>query len=65
MVRFYDPKDEAEQAVVEQILNTEGIEYFLVDQNEAGLGPKQIMVAEEDVPRAKELLYKGETTTGL
>lgn len=65
MVRFYDPKDEAEQAVVEQILNTEGIEYFLVDQNEAGLGPKQIMVAEEDVPRAKELLYKDETTTGL
>lgn len=65
MVRFYDPKDEAEQAAVEQILNTEGIEYFLVDQNEAGLGPKQIMVAEEDMPRAKELLYLGQTKSQL
>lgn len=59
MVRFYDPRDEADQQKVEQILRSQGIEYFLHRETEPGIGPCQILVAEEDLPYAEELLRKG------
>lgn len=56
MVRFYDPKDEADLARVEALLHEGGIEYFLVP---AGAGTVcEIEVAEEDVPKAEELLMQ-------
>ncbi|MDO3379492.1 DUF2007 domain-containing protein [Geoalkalibacter halelectricus] len=58
MVRFYDPPNIAEQAVIEGILRKAGIEYVLAPGAEAADGPSQILVAEEDVPRAMELLAK-------
>ena len=58
MVRFYDPKDEADLARVEELLHKGGIEYFLASLP-AGAGPTmQIEVAEEDVPRAEALLLQ-------
>ncbi|HEY3307987.1 MAG TPA: hypothetical protein VGJ93_06000 [Desulfuromonadaceae bacterium] len=59
MVRFYDPRDEADQLKVEKILRSQGIEYFLRREPEPGIGPLQILVAEEDLPYAEELLKKG------
>jgi hypothetical protein len=56
MVRFYDPKDEFDLARVEQVLKKGGIEYFLLQEPEKALGPLQIHVAEEDLPKAEELL---------
>lgn len=55
MARFYDPKDETDLARVESILKGGAIEYFL---REGGINPpgKEIHVAEEDIPRAEELL---------
>lgn len=54
MVRFYNPKDEAELARVEAILRKGGIEYFL---SEAPAGTaREIKVAEEDIPKAEELM---------
>ncbi|WP_298433371.1 DUF2007 domain-containing protein [Geobacter sp.] len=58
MVKFYDPKDAADLARVEAILRTAGIEYFLAPEAEAGIGPRQIRVAEEDLPTAEELLRR-------
>lgn len=58
MVKFYDPKDGADQARVEAILREKGIEYFLVPEPQEGIGPQQIHVAEEDLPAAEELLRK-------
>jgi hypothetical protein len=59
MVRFYDPKDENDLARVEALLIKGSIEYFLVDPP-AGAGTvRQIEVAEEDVPKAEELLLQG------
>ena len=59
MVRFYDPKDEADLARVETLLHKGGIEYFLAAAP-AGAGTSvQIEVAEEDVPKAEELLLQG------
>jgi hypothetical protein len=56
MVRFYNPKDEADLARVEAILRKGGIEYFL---SEAKPGTaREIEVAEEDVPKAEELLLE-------
>lgn len=56
MVRFYNPKDEADLARVEAILRKGGIEYFL---SEARTGPaREIEVAEEDIPKAEELLQE-------
>lgn len=55
MVRFYDPKDEADLARVESVLKKGGIEYFLAAQSGGG-GLMEIEVAEEDVPQAEELL---------
>jgi len=58
MVRFYDPKDDADLARVEAVLHKGGIEYFLA-ASPAGAGvPMQIEVAEEDVPKAEELLLQ-------
>lgn len=56
MVLFYDPKDEKELAEVERMLHAAGIEYFLTEQPEPHLGPKQVQVAEEDLPTAEALL---------
>lgn len=55
-MQFYDPKDEADLGKVESALKTGGIEYFLRREPEKGIGPMQVHVAEEDVPRAEELL---------
>ena len=56
MVRFYDPKDAADLARVEEMLKKRGVEYFLRREPEAGIGPMQVFVAEEDLPMAEELL---------
>jgi len=58
MVRFYDPTDEADLARVERVLKSGGIEYFLREESQMGIGSQQIHVAEEDMPRAEELLLK-------
>ena len=60
MVKFYDPRDAADQAWVEAILREGGIEYFLNREPEAGIGPMQVHVAEEDFPHAEKLLRKEE-----
>ncbi len=56
MTRFYDPKDDKDLARVEAVLQKGGIEYFLRREPEAGIGPLQVHVAEEDVPKAEKLL---------
>lgn len=60
MVRFYDPKDGADRARVEAVLRKGGIEYFLAAAPaQAGIAVEievEIEVAEEDVPKADELL---------
>ncbi|QWV95512.1 hypothetical protein KP004_10185 [Geomonas oryzisoli] len=57
MVKFYDAKTEAELARVEAVLKQGGVEYFVT-----GLSREQVTgeieVAEEDLPRAEELLLK-------
>ncbi|HEU0265384.1 MAG TPA: DUF2007 domain-containing protein [Geobacterales bacterium] len=58
MVRFYDPRDVNELAVVEDILQRGGIEYFLRKEPEGGLSPQQVHVAEEDLPKAERLILK-------
>ena len=58
MALFYDPRDSADLARVEQLLQRGGIEYSLQKEPVSGLGPMQIHVAEEDVPRAEELLLR-------
>ncbi len=58
MVRFYDPKDKADQQRVEQILRDGGIEYFLQQETESGLASSQILIAEEDIPKAEVLLSR-------
>ena len=58
MVKFYDPKDGADLARVEALLRGGGIEYFLLPEPQEGIGPKQIHVAEEDLPAAEELLRR-------
>lgn len=55
MVKFYDPKSEADLARVEKVLKSEGIEYFLAREPEKGLS-LQVQVAEEDLPKANELI---------
>lgn len=56
MVRFYDPRDEGDQLRVEELLRKAGIEYGLRRLGEARLGPAQILVAEEDLPTAEEVV---------
>ena len=55
-MRFYDPKDSADLARVESLLHKGGIEYFVADAPPKSGVSVQINVAEEDVPRAEELL---------
>jgi hypothetical protein len=57
MVRFYDPKDAADLARVEAVLQKGGIEYFLAESSKTGVSA-EIEVAEEDVPKAEELLLQ-------
>jgi hypothetical protein len=58
MVRFYDPKDEADLARVEALLHKGGIEYFITDPKAGAGNMIEIEVAEEDVPRAEEILLQ-------
>jgi len=58
MVRFYDPKDASELARVEAILRAGGIEYFLRREPVGGLATFQVLVAEEDLAHADELLRR-------
>ena len=58
MVLFYDSMDEKDLARVEQILHDGGIEYFPSEEPEKSLGPRQVQVAEEDLPAAEALLLK-------
>lgn len=59
MSKFYDPKDEAELARVEELLRKGGIEYFVAASPQGAGISKEIEVAEEDVSRAEELLLTG------
>lgn len=56
MVPFYDAKDEADLARVEQLLSAAGIEYFVMKEPSGGICSLEIEVAEEDVPQAEEIL---------
>jgi len=58
MVRFYDPINRKDQERIEQVLRSGGIEYFLHNEPEVRLETSQILVAEEDIPRAEELLAR-------
>jgi hypothetical protein len=58
VARFYDPKDERELERVESILRHGGIEYAVRRYGGAGGTFREIQVAEEDLPRAEELLVQ-------
>lgn len=58
MVSFYDPRNLADQNRVENLLRKDGVEYFTRLEPEPGIGPLQILVAEEDLPRAEEIFLK-------
>jgi hypothetical protein len=58
MVRFYDPIDPTDQQHVEQVLRKGGIEYFLRTEPEPKLSGNQILIAEEDVAIAEQLLAR-------
>ncbi|HJV37093.1 hypothetical protein [Geomonas sp.] len=61
MFKFYDPKDEADLARVENALKKGGVEYF-VTSCKAGSGiVAEIEVAEEDIPKAEELIGIGKS----
>jgi hypothetical protein len=53
MTRFYDARNDAELETIEEILETGGVEFSV----NGGSDVKEIMVAEEDVPFAEELLF--------
>lgn len=57
MVKFYDAKNDADLARVEALLKQGGIEYFVTDLEEGSV-ERQIEVAEEDLPKAEELILK-------
>lgn len=57
MVRFYDPANAEDQARVEDLLRGAGIEYFL-GQMTGTQGPTEILLAEEDLPYAEEVLAR-------
>ena len=61
MAVFYDPKDERDLGRVKRILDKGGIEYFLRREPERGIGPMQVLVAEEDFPFAEKLLSDDES----
>jgi hypothetical protein len=56
MTVFYDPRNEDDLLRVEQLLRRNGIEFFLKQEPEKGIGPAQVYVAEEDYPFAEALL---------
>ena len=56
MVKFYDPKDDADLARIEALLHKGGVEYSLAASPPQSGFSLQIEVAEEDVPTAEELL---------
>lgn len=58
MARFYDPKDVHDLARVEELLKKGAIEYFLRGESKYGNGLPEVHVAEEDVPKAEELLLE-------
>ncbi len=58
MARFYDPKDERDLARVEAILRQGGIEYAVRRAGDRNRAFREIQVAEEDLPRAEELLVR-------
>lgn len=58
MALFYDPMDEKDLARIKTILDKGGIEYFLRREPELGIGPMQVLVAEEDIPLAEKLLRR-------
>ena len=60
MTLFYDPKDSDDLREIENVLKRGGIGYTLREEPEKGLAPFQVHVAEEDIPRAEDLLMKKE-----
>jgi len=56
MTHFYDPGSMEDLERVEKLLRGNGIEYALAEDRAGGIGWLQIEVAEEDVPRAEELI---------
>jgi hypothetical protein len=58
MTKFYDPKDAADLARIEALLHKGGIEYSVAAAPQNTGISKQIEVAEEDVPKAEELLLQ-------
>jgi hypothetical protein len=56
MVRFYDALKEPEFSVVIDLLKKHGIEFALTPRPQPDIGEKEILVAEEDVPFAEELV---------
>ncbi len=66
MAVFYDPKDERDLGRVKRVLDRGGIEYFLRREPTSGIGPMQVLVAEEDFPLAEKLVceedLKGDPT---
>ncbi|TGU72220.1 hypothetical protein E4633_07865 [Geomonas terrae] len=57
MVKFYDAKTEADLSRVETVLKQAGIEYSVSSLSEPAVSG-EIEVAEEDLPKAEELLLK-------
>jgi hypothetical protein len=55
-MKFYDPKDEADLARVEELLKNGGIEYSVAAARPGAATAKEINVAEEDVPKAEEIM---------
>lgn len=60
MVLFYDPRDEEDLNRIVQLLREHGIEHTLRPETVDKIGPAQIHVAEEDLPRAEELLVQSQ-----
>lgn len=60
MTHFYDPKNQVDLERVETILKQGGIQFSLHTEPVAGLAPFQIDVAEEDIPRAEQLLISSD-----
>lgn len=58
MVRFYDTLDKTELKRIEQVLHSGGIEYFLRETPELGFQGCEILIAEEDLPQAEQLLVR-------
>ncbi len=65
MVKIYSPKNEAELSIIRSILDSEGIAYYIhnddfgslnVGSSMSSFNEKTIMVDEKDAERAKELV---------